>query len=425
MAYPPACISSPDYGGSSSLKSVDPYRGTDTSDAPSLDLNAVLTMEQAEEDLEFLADTVRKRHCSTVDGLSEEFSSQYEKELSDLPENPTVMDVWRASSRMMKTLGDAHSAVYYVPGMNVGTGLSVSCEGSDFYALTSDGKKKLRGINGVSIEDLYEKFLETASYENEYYAKYSFCAALEAPHYLELCGIDTSKGLNIELDGIAPGESVIFYPWEPNTDDGYGLFYYKIDKENKVGILTINECIVNDDYLKTLEDFFAEVQKHEIKNIAVDLRNNQGGNSMVFNEFARYLNIDEWNGFGADVRYGPYLHSIKDNVFKNKRHDRFIFGGNVYVLTSNKTFSSAMMFSVYTQDNGIGKIIGEPSGNMPSSYGDIIVFRLPNSQLKMVTTYKHFHRPDRTKDAEIAQVPDYPVPADKAVEKFYEIVGEN
>lgn len=320
----------------------------------------------------------------------------------------------------MKQLNDGHSSVYYVPTA-ADVGIYVTYKDDGFYVNTDQGAMKLTQFAGKTMDELYETYLETASYENEYYAKQNFCEQLASTVYLNLWGINTDGGqLLIDYEGAEDSDAQIL-PWKP-SDDGYGLFYYEIDKENKTGILTINECIVNEDYLNTLEDFFAEVKKHEIKNIAVDLRNNHGGNSAVFDEFARYLNIDEWESFGTDIRYGPYIHTFKDNMIKNNRHSQFIYGGNIYVLTSNRTFSSAMMFSVLTQDNGLGKIIGEPSGNMPSSYGDIIQFRLPNSQLQMITTYKRFHRPDETKDAETAQVPDYPVPADKAVEKFYELV---
>lgn len=401
---------------------VNPYRGTDTSDAPSTELENSISQEQAKEDLKFLVDTVADRHCSAVKGLPEAVQAQYEKELFDLPLNPTVMDVWRASSRIMKQLNDGHSAVYYIPQGADAIGVYMTAKGDDFYVHTSDGEKKVLRLANTPIRDIYEKYLEMSSYENEYYAKQQFCERVASISYLEMWGIDVEGSVPVDLEGVDLRDEFSFYPWKP-SDDGYGLFYYNIDKEKSTGVLTINECIVNEDYLNTLEDFFAEVQKHGIRNIAVDLRNNGGGNSAVFNEFARYLNIDEWENFAIEARYGPHIVKPKSTMVKNERHDNFIYGGNVYVLTSNRTFSSAMMFSVYTQDNGIGKIIGEPSGNMPSSYGDIIEFRLPNTQLKMITTYKQFHRPDETKDAETAQVPDYPVPADEALEKFYELAA--
>jgi C-terminal processing protease CtpA/Prc len=103
----------------------------------------------------------------------------------------------------------------------------------------------------------------------------------------------------------------------------------------------------------------------------------------------------------------------------------YAYDDNVYVLTSPKTFSSATMFSVYLQDNDLGKVIGEPSGNRPSAYGDVLSFQLPNSKLIFNTTYKYFIRPDATKDGEDAQKPDYLVPAEDALNQLRNLIKIN
>jgi C-terminal processing protease CtpA/Prc len=100
----------------------------------------------------------------------------------------------------------------------------------------------------------------------------------------------------------------------------------------------------------------------------------------------------------------------------------YLYDGKVYVLTSNQTFSSATMFSVYLQDNGFAKVIGEPSGNSPSAYGDVLTFQLPNSKLMFQTTFKYFKRPDISKDSIKTQVPDYAVPAEDAINELKLII---
>ena len=56
-------------------------------------------------------------------------------------------------------------------------------------------------------------------------------------------------------------------------------------------------------------------------------------------------------------------------------------------------------------DNGIGKVVGEASGNMPNSYGQITRFVLPNSGLIMQVSTKDWHRIDETKE-ELPVLPD-------------------
>ena len=91
------------------------------------------------------------------------------------------------------------------------------------------------------------------------------------------------------------------------------------------------------------------------------------------------------------------------------------------MLTSQYTFSSAMDFATVIQDNGIGKVIGEIPGNMPTAYGDKLSFQLPASKLVLSVSYKKFYRVDITKSIE-PLIPDYTVDADKAEEKLVEYI---
>ena len=91
------------------------------------------------------------------------------------------------------------------------------------------------------------------------------------------------------------------------------------------------------------------------------------------------------------------------------------------MLTSQYTFSSAMHFATVIQDNGIGKVIGEIPGNMPTAYGDKLGFQLPESKLVLSVSYKKFYRVDINKSEE-PLIPDCTVNADEALEKLVEYI---
>ena len=82
---------------------------------------------------------------------------------------------------------------------------------------------------------------------------------------------------------------------------------------------------------------------------------------------------------------------------------------NLVVLTDYSTYSSATMLAVFTQDGKLGKIIGQPSSNSPSAYGDVLDFKLKNSGLTIGVSYKRFIRPDTKADQRMLQ-PDILVP---------------
>ena len=167
---------------------------------------------------------------------------------------------------------------------------------------------------------------------------------------------------------------------------------------------------------------FTEVKEKGIKNVAVDLRDNGGGDSSVANEFIRYLNVDEYAMDKYYMQLGVFTLPFDDNVVKNPKYDELVFEGNVYLLVSDSSFSSAMMFAEYIKDNSLGTLIGEAPGNTPTGYGDIAVFRLPESGVYFQVSTRTFVRADSTTTDELVS-PDIPCDANNAPEELYKAVA--
>ena len=79
------------------------------------------------------------------------------------------------------------------------------------------------------------------------------------------------------------------------------------------------------------------------------------------------------------------------------------------MLTSPATFSSGSWFAVVLRDNDLATVVGEPTGNAPSSYGDILRFQAPNSKLQFTVSHKYWQRPDPSRDPSDALYPDFAV----------------
>ena len=111
---------------------------------------------------------------------------------------------------------------------------------------------------------------------------------------------------------------------------------------------------------------------------------------------------------------------------KNLQANKNLFEGRVFILTSNLTFSSAMLFALDFSDNNLAIIVGEVPGNSPTSFGAVRSQGLetPNSKLKVRTTTKKFYRPDTTKDQD-RLIPDVQVPAKDALNKVYELIEKD
>jgi hypothetical protein len=66
----------------------------------------------------------------------------------------------------------------------------------------------------------------------------------------------------------------------------------------------------------------------------------------------------------------------------------------VVFIQSNNSFSSATLLLTLARDNGIGIIIGEPSGGKPCHYGDVLNDVLPNTNTIVTVSHKYFRRPN-------------------------------
>ena len=410
---------------------LNPFRGSQNVVFNSKEASETITKKQALEDINYVEKIIKERHIASLEGLPNEFLVQVEEEKSNLSDNITVLELWQAIGRILSKLKDAHTSIKLVCDNEKRASFDFKMEDKDLYVIDNYGNKKpVFKINNKDVFTLYEEFISKFSFENEDYARNAFESYLKS--FNGICFVlnellekdfitietvsseDKSKIVNDKIE----------YDLESNEDfEKINEVEYSIDYEKSAAVIAINTCIMNEEYKSSLKNFFSALKDNSITNIAVDLRNNSGGNSAVIEEFIKYVDIDNYKAFSSVARYGPYTFK-NSNEKHNKKYNDFLYKGNIYVLSSSKTFSSGMMFSVTLQDNNIAKVIGEPSSNSPCSYGDVINFCLPNSKLLLKTSYKKFIRPDTAVANESIQRVDYNVKSNEALDMFYEIISK-
>ncbi len=183
------------------------------------------------------------------------------------------------------------------------------------------------------------------------------------------------------------------------------------------------------------------LNKNNIQNLVIDLRNNSGGNLNLgiqllyfltdkedlkgFTDFAYTSDIYK-EYFSEDYRelQKEYTSKIPDNtlVKRNKNNNLFseitnpkskyfipknrpIFKGKVFVLSNYGTGSAAAMLTTLFQDNNIGTVIGTSVGNNPTGATTYTPMKLPKTKatISIATTFQE--RPDKEKGK--IQNPDY------------------
>lgn len=406
----------------------NPYRGTVNKSRLSEELDTVLTSRQAVEDLDYIIRRVSERHPACINALPDNLRLEYEleREAISATAEVSVLSLWQSAARVLSNLGDAHTAV----GVNYESRArlpltfawkddALLCFGDEY-----DGYIVLE-IGGIAADDLYQRFLTQFSFELESWARHSFVLRLNRGEYLSFVGVDTQKDIPIMLERPSDGSSITAsfalcenvtvgeQKAEPNFD-------YSIDPNAGIGIFTLRRCVYDEGYKNGLRDFFLAAEENNLHSVIVDLRSNPGGNSLVANEFVRYLPAENYFSGASEIRFGPVLWKNKPQSWKNQQLTP-VFSGDVYVMTGADTFSSAMDFATLISDNKLGTVVGEIPGNMPSSYGDILYFQTPNAGLVFTVSYKYFIRPDPSKSG-LPLIPDVIVPAGDALAETIRLI---
>lgn len=385
----------------------------------------VLTYDEAKRDLDCAMQHLEAVHPLFLHGLTEDMEERYAQALENLEsyDTITVNVLWREIEQIFSSMGDGHTAVY--------------ANYPDYHYLKYDYEhrengEELVGINALTLEELFEEKSSLFSYESEAYGLASMKNYLYTSEDLDYLGISLENGVTYTYrtpDGQTA--DCIYYEEDFVTYDEYLSFNnltdgqsaegaddfvsYEILPEYDLAVLTLDSCEYNSEYKDCVEKLFREVKEKGINNVCVDLRNNGGGNSLVADEFIHYLDTDTYKSWGQDWRLGLFLISSEGSTMQNEGNQDLRFGGEVYVLTSVYTFSSAMDFAMLIKDNDLGTIVGEASGNLPGGYGDISVFKLPNSGLVMQVSTKKWYRVDTENPDEFIE-PDIPCDSDTALE---------
>ena len=382
---------------------------------------------------------IKKIHPAAHGGLPKKLATEWKKvreeiEFKDEDASISKIELAQKIESIFSLLNDAH------------TNITFSFVDARYlkHAYTHiQAKDELISVNGKSKRDIFLENRNLFSTENDEYAISrigNYITSLEGLAYLNIEPEDGA--FNYEFQHIDGSTETFAYPISDfvSYDEYLSLNYagnneeeneeapkqqsfvhYETDVKNSIATLTLDTCTFNDVYKETLRSFFDEVKTNKIRNLIVDLRNNGGGNSLVANEFMRYLAVNQYKEASSDLRMGPFTSHSAPDVIQNDKYEGYNFDGQIYVLTSVQTFSSAMMFAMYIKDNNLGQVVGEASGNNPSSYGDVVCFRLPESRLYMQVSWKKWYRIDESKDGELIE-PDIPVKADDALSTVIELI---
>jgi|GEM_PF-387829 len=415
------------------------------------------TFELVEWDYDFLADAIyfieMIEAVHPIFGVPDLLAEDYEDIRNELLETAAQVDNMTdaafAMQRFVRVLQDGHMSI--AGRQFFGNAFAdihwVFVDGS-LFLLDDEGEvdAEVIEIGGISVADVFETIETYFFSENaiDRQLNYEIMARSRGIH--RRAGIDVSDGtiaITIEYDG-EPMEVYVDYRagWhqinENTPDYNYIIRYEEMDDD--IFFISLRMFQFDQPYHQQTIEAIENAIESGTRHFILDLRDNGGGNSMVGQELLEAMGITV-PSFGVyrristlaqEQRSGEFISADTFEYWLENHYGEIIFESEpttetaanpndvvVAVLTNAFTYSSATMTSVWVQDGGFGVIIGEPSSNAPSPFGDMLTFRLPHSHALVAVSYSWFVRPDVEADQNTLW-PDIPVRQDLALEAALE-----
>jgi hypothetical protein len=360
------------------------------------------------EDLRFVLNTVTRVHPMMGElSQRQRFEQQAEALMVQAKPDTSLIELYRLTSTLLSGLGDGHT--WAMPPQSeanlpirlnwVSDGLGVESTASP---LVRAGDV-IRSIGRLNLTQLLELLRTLVPAENDGHIRAFGGYLLPRASVLQALGLVNPSGtVSLELARADGSIAQVELPLSTQTPQSNSRppFGWKI--ESNYGLFWLDTCDNTPEYQQALEGFFTAAKQANLRRIAIDVQRNSGGDSQVLNALLGYLPADSVQVFHKPENSAQQAipHPKSDLVFK----------GEVYVLIGPFTFSSANWIAGTIQDNHLGKLVGESTGNAPTSYGNTARFTTPYLGLSFTVSKNQWVRPDPRHDPANALEPDTVIP---------------
>jgi len=333
-------------------------------------------------------------------------------------EDITKLDFAFAAMRYITTLRDSHTSLN---GMNMptesgswkpiisGGRLDIDWqEQNGKLFLTDDDITEVIEIGGVSVEQIFVVI------DRYFYPENEFCRRQNHSNLSRLGDIIERAGGYMTNDSVQitlvdnQGEVVTKdVPWVSEDAGSSREFIIRHEMIDDIFFIDLRVFIYGEHITETVQAIEVAIE-NGTREFVIDLRGNSGGSSWAGERLLGAMGITipqhgmlvrtsqlaieqggMWhlgilNWFGVDYIIMPPTIDTASNP------DDIL----VSVLTDASSYSSAMWMASWVQDGGFGNVIGSPSRNAPTSFGNVLQYTLPYSGIEGAISYVQWLRPD-------------------------------
>lgn len=322
--------------------------------------------------------------------------------------------------------------------------------------------KELIAMNGRAVDSLKQELMVYVPSENQVKACITGSFFMNHKAFLNALGIDTDRDIRFmfadggevrlpsSLDKGAAGSHQVKQVLHPVTarrnepfhyqitgDTCYFQFNAMIDKFSYwqgCRLMQVSPDKAVADSLPLFADFLDEMARamavHNVNRLVIDMRYNGGGNSVLGDVLLEFLGVSfqDIRPFRSYIRVSDFLQTCYPALFIRDKYESMRgklveqnqvmndlaadmpkpssrFHGEVTFIQGQNTFSSANYLLTLVKDNALFPIIGIPTSQSPTCFGDVLCVELSYTQIKGYISHSYFVRPDE-RNQETSLLPD-------------------
>lgn len=301
--------------------------------------------------------------------------------------------------KFTRSLDDAHTGIMVqgefaeycddAKSMEVNT-ISFDYRNGYIYMQQDQEEYEVISINGYTVEEIIQHCKTYEEHENEYGLTKVIRGFNNRGRLVWLnLAKSNDKYVVVEYqdDSGTKAQKFLYTNLKKTEQEDADEWSYQIEKDKNYALLILHTCNPSNEFCIFLQEFFEEVDKNGINNVAIDLRDNTGGGD-ISRLLLSYLGVDQYYGNGRYPSEGEYglqkrsiLYPVPDCVFH----------GNLYVFLSCETFSAAKDLAVILSINNLATIIGEPSSQNVNGYTGIHICTFGNGKFIMQVSQQYIY----------------------------------
>ena len=440
---------------------ADPYANPD----PALVVVApsgLLSRQQVQFDIDALIYTLDQVHpdifsvCRQADLMRAVNDTK-----KSLPDSLAITEAYKAMAPLVAMLGDGHTNLSFpakkvfiddeAPHMPVYVGVAsdgtITCQSSLDSIIPRDAK--ILSVNGVPASEIIEAMLPYVSGERRPFKlariDYSFQGLFHALYHADSYDVEylpqgAKRPLRHTFEPVDLAEARRRCPVRKETHSP--KLSFTIDEANDVAVMDFSSCGDVRGIEAFADSMFRTLRQRHIGNLVIDARANGGGSNYVGDVLLKYTSPKPFTQMskglvkvtpttlrllGTSTASASLTFGEADSTWYETPYtpEQGHYDGRVIVLSSNGTFSAGASFVWTFKECGAGMVIGEETGGMNVSYGEVLAYRLPVSKIVCTISYKRFWQMNADEDDIHGAIPDIATDAADALDTALRYIKEH